>query len=92
MSSFTDIITGRNITRLRRSVGLSLGNLALQLVIPDDRLAAFEYGEARVPPNLLLRLAGCLGVSISDFFEPVAMEGFGLPLCPMGANRHQTIH
>lgn len=65
---------GERILNRRLSLGLDLDSLADRLNVPAGRLAQQERGEARLPADQLLALAGALGVSLRDFYtvEPVA--------------------
>jgi transcriptional regulator with XRE-family HTH domain len=86
MHPTVDRIVGRNLRRLREERGVSQHELAAQASIDADDVAGFEDDGVRVPPQVMLALATCLGVSISAFFEGFVVGAPEKP--PMAVKLH----
>jgi transcriptional regulator with XRE-family HTH domain len=69
MNYVVDLVVGRNLRALREERGLSRAELAAKTDISLTELAAFEDGDARIPPLAIAALGAGLGVPISAFFE-----------------------
>ncbi|WP_168597790.1 helix-turn-helix transcriptional regulator [Rhizobium sp. SG570] len=68
-----DIEVGRRIRMQRRMLGMSQTALAEGLNVTFQQVQKYEKGTNRVGASRLQRVADCLGVSISHFFDnPVA--------------------
>jgi DNA-binding XRE family transcriptional regulator len=92
MLTQADKVAGQNLQRLRRQQCLSLGNLALKTGLSPEQLLAFEYGQTRVPPALLLQLADCLGAPVSAFFQNADMDRTGAWPGSATQFHHPTLH
>lgn len=67
---------GQQIQRLRRSAGISTGQLADKVQLTGDEIEQYECGSERVSAYYLWRIAGFFCVPISTFF---ALSGIDDP-------------
>jgi len=59
---------GRNIRRLREQAGLTVTALSKKAGMTKSTLSKIETGRVSAPISTILRIAGALGVTISEFF------------------------
>lgn len=69
--STVDSFVGRRIRVFRLSSGISQDDLARHVGITVDQLDSFEDGFTRISAVLLFRLADCLGVPVTAFFNGI---------------------
>lgn len=72
-----DIEVGRRIRLQRRILGMSQSALAEGLDVTFQQVQKYEKGTNRVGASRLQRVANCLGVPVSHFFDNVAADGHG---------------
>lgn len=63
-----DVRIGRRLREIRLRAGLDIVELARRGAIPAAEVIRYEAGRARVPVDVLTRLAEVLGASVADFF------------------------
>lgn len=63
---------GSRVREIRKSRGWSLERLGSESGIPQSTLSKFETDNLSLPVDRLFLLAGALGVSVTDLFDPEA--------------------
>ncbi|MBE7180158.1 MAG: helix-turn-helix transcriptional regulator [Terriglobus roseus] len=69
MNNATDQAIGTQIQSLRVFAGLDILSAAVRLRIAPEELKAYEGGQRRPQPSLLLSMAECYGVPPSRLFD-----------------------
>jgi len=65
-----DSVIGSRLSIRRIAAGLDKAALADRIGVTEQRLAAFEAGEARIDPRSMLTLCRVLDLQVGYFFEP----------------------
>ncbi|NLS00960.1 helix-turn-helix transcriptional regulator [Rhizobium sp. P38BS-XIX] len=73
-----DVEVGRRIRLQRRILGMSQSALAEGLNVTFQQVQKYEKGTNRVGASRLQRVADCLGVPVSYFFDTAETEGLAL--------------
>lgn len=71
MHHLTAKIVGERLRELRTRSGLSQSRLEYASTIPKARISRYENGHVLPAIDSLDRLAGALGVTLSEFFQGV---------------------
>ena len=62
---------GENITKIRKELGVTQEDLAVNIGIKQQSIASYETGRRRIPLPILIRVAETLHVTIEELF-PIA--------------------
>ncbi|MFC5757794.1 helix-turn-helix domain-containing protein [Rhizobium sp. GCM10022189] len=64
-----DAVVGGNLTRIRKTKGLSQSAIAEALGVSFQQVQKYEKGSNRISASVLYDLSQALGVSMEDFFK-----------------------
>lgn len=84
------VTIGRNITRIRQQVGMSIEQAAAVLSIPVERYQLYESGKASPDAAQVVQLSTILGVSVNQIFEGRAGTGNGTSIRPIASSSSVT--
>lgn len=69
------VAVGKRIAARRRELGLSLAQMSDRCGVTLQQIHKYETGQSAVSAPMLVKLARCLGVKASYFFEEVELSG-----------------
>jgi len=60
---------GEEIKRIRKALGMSQMKLAEEVGVSFQQIQKYEKGVNKISTEMIQRIAGALGISVSTFFE-----------------------